>query len=97
MATRAQQAAQRLKGITKAHEAAHHATHNEFKKVLLTVCARHGASPITQLSDWFSLPAAVHEDQELIDARAAFHAGVQLAHDAKLSSVASLPRIKYRR
>ncbi len=95
--TRAQHAQRRLKEITKAHESTHMAVHNDFKRVLLRVCARHGAQPIAQLSDWFSLPSAVHEDPEIIEARQAFHVSMRLAGEAKVSSVASLPKVKYRR
>ena len=88
----------RLKGINRAHDAAHAAAHDAFRRKYNELLIRHGVSMRllpdgkTDLTAHFDLPPEFHEDLELQEARDELLMSVHMAAEARKSSAAQTVR-----
>ena len=79
----------RLRAVDAAHRGALKALHDDYNKAYDAALRKHGLT-IRTLADHLSFPPEFHDD--VAEAKAAFLAGHRLAHQARQSSVAALPR-----
>ncbi len=79
----------RLRAVDAANRKTLKALHDDYNKAYDAALRKHNLT-ITKLADHFSFSPEFHAD--VAEAKRAFLAGHALAHEAKKSSVATLPR-----
>lgn len=89
--TRAQMRHQRVREINKAHDSSHASFHADYRKKHNAILKESGVPAGTP---FHLIPVEVHEKLE--KQKKALVANLQLAQEAKLSTVSSLPRITNR-
>ena len=84
----------RLAQITKVHETTHLSIHNDFKRQLTAKLRELGLAAPRSLSEYMALPPALHAAMAQVKQETAV--ALDLALQAKMSSVAKLPNPRYR-